>query len=105
MKHILNIAFDFDDARIQKYIEQEAESQVIESIKKDILEIFKDKDDSNYWNHDSKKGLECWVRRFIDDYIAEWKDEIISAAADSLANKLARTKRGKELLERYSDGE
>ena len=43
-------------------------------------------------------GLESWVGNKIDDILKEYKDEIIEAAADKLAERLAKTKKGKALL-------
>lgn len=45
--------------------------------------------------------MQTWVGYKIDDILKEYKDEIIDAAAEKLAERLARTKRGKEILNEH----
>lgn len=99
MNHIITFSFDFNDEEVKKALEEQAKDEVIASIKADVLKEFESHDESHYYyGKSAKDGLRCWIVNFLDNYIQEWKDEIIDAAADKLAERLSRTKRGKELL-------
>jgi CRISPR/Cas system type I-B associated protein Csh2 (Cas7 group RAMP superfamily) len=43
------------------------------------------------------------IKDKIDDYLKEHNDEIVKEAGTRLAEKLVRTKRGKELLEKAAE--
>ena len=57
--------------------------------------------DASYYgrNADEKSTLSDYSKRLIETFLEKHKDEIIEKAAVHLAEKLARSKAGKALLE------
>lgn len=51
------------------------------------------------WNHSKESALVDLMRERTDDFLKENKDVILEAAAKNLSERLARSKKGKELLE------
>ena len=99
MEHIFNIAINVEDEKIIKRIEETAEEQVINMICEKVESIIYEK---NYWK---KKGdndltpLREMVGKKVEEMLKENKDVILNEAAKILADKLARSKAGKALLE------
>lgn len=94
MNHIVQFAFDFDDARITELVEAQAAKQVIGKITKDVEKVmFVDR--LGYRSNDPVKEL---VANRVNAIVDENKDAIINAAVERLADKLARTKLAKETL-------
>ena len=98
-QHIINVAFDFDDDKVRRVLEETAERQVIDAIKKDIKAVISAK--PAYYNIDKSSfeaGLKELVIRQIDTLLEDYKPEIIDAAAEKLAEKLSRTKAAKNIV-------
>lgn len=51
-----------------------------------------------YRNNTVRDGIGELVNRMMDDYMKEYKDEIVDKAADILAKRVQRTKKAKEEL-------
>ena len=99
MEHIFNIAINVEDDRIIRSIEKNVESQTIKMIAEKVEDIIYA---HNYFgrankNDDSplKRMIEIQVEKMID----ENKDVILESAAIHLADKLARSKAGRALLD------
>lgn len=102
MEHIVQFAINIDDDRIRKIIEETAEKQIIEEIKKEVeRSIFQ-----SYYSGGINKGhLQMWATdKLINSIIEENKEQIIEQAVKSLADKLGRTKMAKEKLADVLDG-
>ena len=101
MEHIVQIAFDFDDERVRQTIENTVKKEVIDGIQTDITKALLH--NFRYWNGswDSSKenALVDLMRERTDEFLKENKDVILEAAAKNLSERLARSKKGKELLE------
>lgn len=97
MEHIVQIAFDFDDKRVRQTIENTVKKEVIDGIKTDITEALLHNFGS--WNRSKENALVDLMRERTDDFLKENKDVILEAAAKNLSERLARSKKGKELLE------
>ena len=97
---IINIPLTIDDELWASALARDYESKVIEKLTDEIRKCIADQDSYSYYSKDKnvKRGLENWVSYKIDNILKEYKDEIIDAAADKLAERLARTKKGKALL-------
>lgn len=52
-----------------------------------------------YYGDKVDDGMRVLIEMRIDEFIKAHRDDIIEKAAERLAEKLARTKRGKEILE------
>lgn len=101
MQHIFNIAINVEDERIIQSIEKTVEDKVIEKITEKITDLISNRD--WYGRVKDYKPLENLVAYRIDAILADHKDLIIEKAADKLAEKLARSKDGKAILDRYKE--
>lgn len=104
--HIVNVAFDFDDDKVRKTLEESAEKKVIDNLLTDIKKAICTKS-KNYYGYYSNvdvtdenftNGLKAIVYDEVDKVLLDNKDAIIELAADKLADKLSKTKAAKELL-------
>lgn len=96
---VINIPLSIPDELLENTIAKDYEAKITENLSNEVRKILKDHD-MRYYNSakNEKYGLESWVSCKIDNVIERYKDEIIEAAADKLAERLARTKKGKALL-------
>lgn len=101
MEHIVQIAFDFDDERVRQTIENTVKKEVINGIQTDITNALIHNFGSwnGAWNRSKENALVDLMRERTDDFLKENKDVILEAAAKNLSERLARSKKGKELLE------
>lgn len=101
MEHIVQIAFDFDDERVRQTIENTVKKEVIDGIQTDITNALLHNFGSwsETWNRSKENALVDLMRERTDDFLKENKDVILEAAAKNLSERLARSKKGKELLE------
>lgn len=97
MEHIVQIAFDFDDERVRQTIENTVKKEVIDGIQADIVRALLHNFGS--WNSNREGALVDLMRERTDNFLKENKDVILEAAAKNLSERLAKSKKGKELLE------
>lgn len=106
---VINIPLQIDDAAIEGKLKAEYETRVLEEVSRRLDDILKDYDDSYIWNNtrSPRNGLDARIgsvlRNRIDGFIEENRDAIIEAAAKDLGNRLARSKKGKAILEKYEE--
>lgn len=104
---IINIPLQIDDAAIEGKLTKEYENKVLESVNGRIDKVFMDRDDSWGTRKSAYTGLEKMIDNRmcdrIDSFLDTNKDRIIEEAAKALANRLARTKKGKAILEKYEE--
>ena len=109
--HILNFAIAIDDDAIIKSIQKNAEKQIINDIKKGLINtIFA----TGYYGNQSAVSINRYddsisitqgavlteaAKEIVKNIMAEYKDEIIAAAAKELADSFKRTKKWKEKTE------
>ena len=99
---IINIPLTIDDELWTSALARDYESKITEKLTDEVRKVIKDHDSRYYMSEKSfTEGLNEWVSYKIDDILKEYKDEIIDSAAEKLAERLARTKRGKEILNEY----
>lgn len=91
---IINIPLNIDDELWASALARDYESKVTERLTTEVRKAICDHDAYN----DQRRGMASWVGDKIDDILKEYKDDIIDAAAEKLAERLSRTKRGKEIL-------
>lgn len=101
MQHIFNIAINVEDERIVESIEKSAEEQVIKEITKQVEDRICER--SYYGRVNNYKPLENMIASRIDAILDDNKDLVIEKAAEKLAEKLARSKDGKAILDRYKE--
>lgn len=94
MEHIVQFAIGIDDDAIVKRVEERAEKMIIDELRKKVEGAFFAK--SYYGNPTNEPG--AWSERLFMDFLAEHKAEILECAGKYLAEKLSKTKAGRELL-------
>lgn len=94
---IINIPLTIPDELLENAIARDYETKIVENLTSEVRKCLQKQDDS-YYSKNEIRGLENWVGSKIDDILKEYKDEIINAAGEKLAERLARTKKGKALL-------
>lgn len=88
MQHILNVAFDFDDATIKRKVEASAYDQIIQKLYNDVKNSLpKTYRGPNYLS---------FARDAAEKLIDEHKDEIIESATKALVEKAQNTKKWRE---------
>lgn len=98
MDHIVQFAIGIDDERIREAVISSAEKQIISQIKQDLInKLF----ESSYYRQNAtpQNPLSGYACSLFNDFLEENKTEILEKAAKLLADKLAKTKAGKALLE------
>lgn len=102
--HILNIAFDFDDEAVRRKLVECAYDQVVERLTDEAKSSIGGVVDvsASPWEP-ARRGKVDWKRVIegrVDLLIGELRGEIVEAAAEKLADRLARTKAAREALGR-----
>lgn len=97
---IINIPLQIDDEMIGKAAIADYENKVSRYLLNHVEDVLKQKAFSS-WRSEAKpeEGIRNYVVGIIEQTIEKYRDDIIDAAAKELAGRLARTKRGKEILE------
>lgn len=102
MEHLVQFTISVDDENIVKHVSENAEKKIIADLKKEVgRRIFQS---DGYSLYCSTKGydehhLNSWAQSQFTGFLEHHKDEIILLAAKDLANRLARSKAGKAILE------
>ena len=99
MEHILQFGINIDDEAIISAVKAKAE--------KEIVKLIKDKVESSlfgsryYYSHSSDPHavFTQLAKEIFNGFLDDNKEEIISRASVHLADKLARSKAGKAILE------
>lgn len=99
MEHIVQFAIGIDDDAIVKRVEDRAEKMIIDELRKKVESAFFAK--NYYGNATNEPG--AWSERLFMDFLDKHKTEILECAGKYLAEKLAKTKAGKELLNGVND--
>lgn len=99
MEHIIQMAISVEDEKIVKKVEETAENQIIQTITDRVENVISEK---RGWYEKSERDytpLKNMVSEQIERILQENKDFILSEASKILADKLARSKAGKEVLQ------
>ena len=109
-QHIMQVAFDFDDETIKQRLEDQCYREIRDKIYEDFRKKFTRFDPKqnyySYWDRqktspsdeDISDILRAEVDKSLDRLCEKYKDEVIDRASTKLAERLARTKKAKELL-------
>ena len=109
MRHIVEIAFNFDDEKVTKIAEEAIENDIDSIVEKIILDYLAP-ERTYYWGS-QKKTERAWERLSgkietrIDAMLDKHKDEIIEMASDKLVRSYQRTKAWKEKVNQKLDKE
>lgn len=98
MEHLVTIAFDFDDKTVTDKIHGTVEKTVIDKIKTEVEEkIFeRDRWSSRRTVDPDRDPLSAWTESIVREIFLEYKEEVISKAAEIVADSFKRTKAWKE---------
>lgn len=98
MEHVIQIAISVEDERIVKKVEETAENQIIQTLTDRIEDVISEK---YGWCRDNRDytPLKNMASKQVGNILEENKDLILSEASKILADKLARSKAGKEILQ------
>jgi len=98
MDHIVQFAVSIDDNAITQRVTDAAEKKIIDDLKQQVANrLFQ----SDYYrgNADPERNpLSEYSKRLVENFLTEYKDAIITNASQILADKLARSKAGKEIF-------
>lgn len=100
MEHIVQFAVSIDDNAIVKNVTEHAEKEIINELKQDVAnKIFQSSSYYRNANADPKTDrLSYFAENIIKEMFKENEQYILDKAAAILADKLARSKKGKEIL-------
>lgn len=101
MEHIVQFAISIDDDTITNLVTENAEKEIIKDLKQQVTnKLFESR---SYYkrNADPESGdpLSDYAQRIVEDLLEQHKEIILDKAAMHLADKLARSKKGKEILD------
>lgn len=97
---IINIPLKIDDDLWENALAKDYEAKVVDRLTEEVRRCLAKHDSFSYSLTQSSvsRGLSNWVGAKLDDILKEYKAEIIEAAADKLAERLARTKAAKGVV-------
>ena len=95
---IINIPLQIDEEKMEEVVKKDYEGKVMGEIVKYIKTALT-KHSTSYYGDREMNGMTELIKERIDIYLEKHNDEIISAAGNALAEKLARSKRGKAILD------
>ena len=99
MEHIIQMAISVEDEKIVKKVEETAESQIIKTLSEKVEDVISER---KGWYGSKERDyapLKNMVSEQVEKILNENKDLILSEASKILADKLARSKAGKEILQ------
>ena len=99
---IIQIPLQIDDEMINSVIAKDYQAKIEQNLTKQVESAIKSR--GRGWNCGVSDGLFYMAEDAVDKVVTEYKDEIIERAAIKLAERLARTKKAKEILEEVIDG-
>lgn len=87
MDHLVQFTISIDDAHIAQMVEKEASK----AMQDEVLKVCKSQigGEANYWGNNEPGPL---LKKALDDFMNDNREEIIDKAADKLAERLSRTK-------------
>ena len=93
---IINIPLQIDDEMISTAVTKDYQRKIEENLtklaEKSILSH------SGYYHNTKESGMDTLVEKAVEKTIDKYRDQIIEKAANELAKRIARTKRGQAIL-------
>ena len=96
---IINIPLQVDEQRMEELVERDYQGKVLEAILDQVKKTLAKNAENIYSSDRVSDGMRVLVEKQIRDYLKEHNEEIVTAAATNLAERLARSKKGREILE------
>ena len=95
---IINIPLVVDEKKMEEVLERDYSEKVIDRIEEYIKTTLKNNAE-RYYGDRVDDGMRVLIEERIDKYLQANKEAILERAAVLLADKLARSKRGKQIME------
>ena len=95
---VINIPIQIDEAKMEEAVQKDYEGKVLDEIVKYIKTTLT-RASSNPYGDRATDGMRVLIEDRIDEFLKDHKDEVIEHASKLLADKLARSKKGKEILD------
>lgn len=103
MEHIVQFAIGIDDEGITKRVAETAEKTILKELKQEVAnKIF----ESAYYRDKAdpeRDPLSYFSKSIVENMLEENKEYILDKASKLLAEKLVRSKAGKELLKKFEE--
>lgn len=101
---IINIPLQVDEQQMEEVIKRDYESKVLDKIVDYIKTCLMSHSGSIYSSYKSKDeklndGMSVLIEGQIKDFLNDHSEEIIESASKILADKLAKSKKGKAIFE------
>lgn len=100
MQHVIQVAFDFDDARIAQIVEKTGAEKVREELKQMVIDELFAK--TYRWGSNGhgipENGFNDWVKDEVRSILEENKADICKLAAQYLAESMRKTKKYQEMV-------
>lgn len=96
IEHIVQFGINIDDEQIKKTIEKNAMQQVVATFRNDVIKEMIGK--QNYNKSDYSTKMWNAINEQIEIFLDENREEIIKIASEKLAEKLAKTKKVKDMV-------
>lgn len=97
MEHIVQFGIGIDDEAIKKSVSEHAEKVITEQLLNEVEKIIFEQD--AWGGQVNKYRASGFTERRFDKFLEDNRDTILELTSKYLADRLARTKRGKEILE------
>lgn len=94
MEHILQFGVNIDDDAIVKRIEENAEKAITKDLRAKVGSLMF----GVGYRGDELDNITGWTESMFREYLNEHKEEIVRLAAKFLAERLAKSKAAKEML-------
>lgn len=101
---VINIPIQIDESAFEGKISKEMQDRVVNELTKQIKRQIASNASGYYYPDDERKfeaGLSNIVREKVADFINKYEEQIIEVAGKELAARLVKTKKGKEILDRF----
>lgn len=96
---IINIPLQIDEQKMEEVLQRDYSNKVLDRIEEYIKKTLANHAE-RYYGDKVDDGMRVLIESQIDKFLNSNRDEIIEHAAQAMADKLARSKRGKEILEK-----
>lgn len=98
---IINIPLQIDEQKMEEVVARDYEGKVLDEISKYVRTVIASKAEK-YYGDKVSDGMRVLIEGRIDEFLDLHEKEILERASGILAEKLARSKRGKEILENFT---
>lgn len=93
MQHVVNIAFDFDDERVKKILEDTTVDKIQKDIREAVIDQLFEKRWGNKHANPETDPLREWVKNMVRETLFENRDYICQLAAKELAESMKRSQK------------